>query len=648
MSLLYPGWLTLLLLLPLMLLGAILSHRGRNKAWHLMVAPRLRKQLVVEGSSTRRWIALILALIGCALTILVVARPYHGQTTVTEQIRSRNILIAIDTSRSMLVQDTSPNRIGSAKIMALELTGAFPDDRIGIMAFSGAPIMMAPLTIDHSAVEDTIKQLDTNVIPSGGSDLPLAVELAIKTFKKSGHKSNALIIISDGEDHSQKVQLAGSEIRDAGIAVCTIGVGNTQGGIIPDPRSRDGKFLDSSGRTVHSRLNPDSLSQLARAGGGSYVAASSGADNAIRQALTFLESDQQSGREASIPLESYHWFLFPAIILFIISMVIRSSLFSSRIAPPKSALWLAAILLVNNQPLQATTEIDQARDAYLRQDYKTALNLFGKALPHAKGEELHAIEFSQGSSAYKINEWDIASRYFSRSLLTTNEQLREESHYNLGNALFQSGWAIMNPAKPNEEENPFLKPMRELFSKKNQQQPNPDKPSLTPADVERVTTYWQDALDHYREALNINTQNNNAEHNREEVEKLLQQLQDARQQAKKESEEQNKNQPKQGEGEKSDQEKEGEGEGGQPKKDSDQDGEGDSKNKPDGKNSDDSQQQEPTGEPDDDLNQTQAMEQRPDESKEAFAARILKEQSDAETRPVTRRFLRLRRPEKDW
>ena len=94
MSLLYPGWLTLLLLLPLMLLGAILSHRGRNKAWHLMVAPRLRKQLVVEGSSTRRWIALILALIGCALTILVVARPYHGQTTVTEQIRSRNILIA--------------------------------------------------------------------------------------------------------------------------------------------------------------------------------------------------------------------------------------------------------------------------------------------------------------------------------------------------------------------------------------------------------------------------------------------------------------------------------------------------------------------------------------------------------------------------
>ena len=103
----------------------------------------------------------------------------------------------------MLVQDVSPDRIGNAKTMALELKNAFPNDRIGIIAFSGTPVLMSPLTIDHSSVHETISQLDTNVIPSGGSDLAAAVQLAIKTFKKSGHKSNALIIISDGEDHSQ-------------------------------------------------------------------------------------------------------------------------------------------------------------------------------------------------------------------------------------------------------------------------------------------------------------------------------------------------------------------------------------------------------------------------------------------------------------
>jgi len=204
-----------------------------------MVAPRLRKQLVTTSSQTRRWIGLALGLCGCALTIAALSRPYVGETTTTEQIASRNIIIAIDTSTSMLVRDGAPDRMSTAKAMAIEVLQAFPEDRVGIIAFSGTAVLMAPLTVDHGAVQETISQLDTDVIPSGGSDLSSAVSTAIEAFQKTGQKTNALIIISDGENHSAATSLAAEKIRKSDTIVCSIGVGTLS------PRSYYSFYLPS-------------------------------------------------------------------------------------------------------------------------------------------------------------------------------------------------------------------------------------------------------------------------------------------------------------------------------------------------------------------------------------------------------------------
>ncbi|MCP5535202.1 MAG: VWA domain-containing protein [Akkermansiaceae bacterium] len=653
MSFLHPGWLLLLLILPFILLGAILAQQGRSKAWQRMVAPRLRKQLVKEGSNTRRWVSLAIGLASCALLIGSIARPYQGETTTTAQIRTRNILIAIDTSRSMLVRDTSPDRIGSAKAMALELLAAFPNDRIGVIAFSGAPVLMAPLTIDHSSVHETLSQLDTNVIPSGGSDLAAAVQLAIETFKKSGHKSNALIVISDGEDHSEQIDLAGSEIREAGIAVCTIGIGKEAGGIIPDPRQPDGKYRDIKGHTVHSRLNPGALDQLARAGRGTYVPASTGADSAIRSALSFLESDQQAGRKISIPRESYQWFLLPAIILLVISMLVRSNLFTNKLRAPSAptipCLVIILCLLAGENRLLAATDIEHAAAAYARKDYDAALDFFTKALPSLNGEDRRAVQFSQGSSAYRLKQWHHATRYFSQALLSNNNQLQEQSHYNLGNTLFQSGWTVLNPPKATKTPNPFIEQMRKLMSQEKATESPPGQTQLTKSDVQQVMTNWQDAITHYQAALDINPNNQEAEDNRKEVEKLLKQLQDALDQAEKESEDGNDDQ--QGEGKDSDNKNDKQGDGKDPKQDPDNQGKGDSNNKPETPEPGDQKNDDPGDKPDDNPQKNQPKEQperKAGESKEAFAARILKEHADAETRPVNRRFIQLRRPVKDW
>lgn len=666
MSFVHPSWLLLLLILPMILLGAILTMRASNKAWQQLVAARLRKQLVKEGSTTRRWVALIMGLLGCALLIIVLARPYGDQTSTTEQISSRNLLIAIDTSRSMLVEDVAPNRISHAKAMALELVQTFPNDRIGVIAFSGAAVSMAPLTIDHTAVHETISQLDTNVIPSGGSDLAAAVELAIETFKKSDKQSNALIIISDGEDHSEKIQFAGSEIRDAGTAVCTIGVGSAEGGMIPDLRNLDGKFRDIKGNTVYSKLNSSALEQLANAGAGSYVAASSGADHTIRRALASLERTQESGRVIDIPNETYQWFLCPAIVLLILSVLIRSNLFTRKLPTLTTASALLTLMLTGSPHLQAASTMERAADAYQMHDYHGAIELFSEALAEAQAESdtryQHIIEFSQGSAAYRLSRWDVASRYFSRALLSDDDKLQEKAHYNLGNTLVQWGWTTLDLPPSSDTENAFLESMRQLYADPASQQTQApaaqatqaaQAPKLTAADVAKIKTNWQDAISHYQASLMVNADNTEAQDNLREVEKMLEQLKQAQEQAKQEAEQKKEDQNKKDQGDQGDQENKQDGEGDGDKKDSDQEGEKDDKNKSDGDDSDqqdnqaDNQNNPQSGNPEDG-GEEQAAEPNPEETKEEFAARILREQSDAEVRPVRRRLMQLRRPEKDW
>lgn len=666
MSFVQPSWLLLLIILPMILLGAILAQRAGNKAWQQLVADRLRTQLVKEGSTTRRWTAFVIGLLGCGLLIAVLARPYDGETSITEQTSSRNILIAIDTSRSMLVQDVAPDRFQQAKATALELIQTFPNDRIGVIAFSGAAVSMAPLTIDHTAVHETISQLDTKVIPSGGSDLAAAVELALKTLKKTdkqsaqraGNQSNALIIISDGEDHSEKIKFAGSEIRDAGIAVCTIGVGTSDGGIIPDLRMLDGKFRDTKGNTVFSKLNSSALEQLASAGAGSYVPASSGADMTISRALASLERNEEEGSIVSIPNETYQWLLCPAIVLLILSILIKSNLFARKISTVVTSTAVISMLLTGHEQIQAAV-MDQAVEAYQKHDYLQAMELYSEALADAEQDQQHIIEFSQGSSAYRLSRWDVASRYFSRALLSPDENLQEQSHYNLGNTLFQWGWTTLNPPDADSTKNAFLEAMRQLYSdqtKQASQQGQGDQtPQLTASDLQKIKTNWQDAISHYQASLQLNPDNTKAEDNMREVEKTLEQLKEAEEQAKQEAEQKKQEQQEQGEGDQEDQQNQQDGEGDQDDKDSDQNGEQDGEDEQNKEGGDPSDQEDQNGEQsqNQDNNESgetdqQQAEQQPEENKEEFAARILREQSDAEVRPVRRRLLRLRRPEKDW
>ena len=614
MSFLHPGWLLLSLIIPMILLGAILAYRSRGKAWRQLVAPRLQKQLVREAPQTRRWISLSLGLLACLLLITVLARPYQGKTITKEAINTRNIIIAIDTSRSMLVNDGSPDRMTSAQAMALEMLQIFPNDRIGIIAFSGKALLLAPLTIDHGSIRETIAQLDTDVIPAGGSSLAEATQVASETFKKINHHSNALIIISDGEDHSKAIQNATYDIRDGNFAVSAITVGTTAGGMIPDPSQPDGQYRDVYGNAVHSIMIPDALATLAKAGGGTLTAANAKAPAITRDALAFLTSHQQKGRHVSLPNEKFTWFLIPAILCLIASMIMRSQLFSFT---KLTQLTIGFLVLFTLHDTHAATDLKRATLAYENEQYSDALESFEKALKKARNQDRYALHFSAGSTAYKLKQWPQASAHFSKSLLSPNKNLRTASHYNIGNTLFQSAWSLF------------------IATEKDG-----DQPTYQIKDTYAAITQLEDAITHYTEALQLNQKHQDAPHNRAEAEKLLRKIKKQQQEQQRQQEENQKEQA-----------------GNNPSKNPDKTSDPNNQGNEQGSNPQESDQQDPEQKPDQgDSKQTgnnstnqqgKEKQQKPGETDEAYAARMLQENADSETRP-TSKFLHLRRTNKDW
>ena len=182
--------------------------------------------------------AYIFHLLALAFFIIALAKPQMGYTEHEVSGKGRNVMIAMDVSRSMLATDIAPNRLQRAKLAVQDLITALPQDRIGLIAFSGRAFVQAPLTIDHTAILESIEQLDTETIPRGGTNIAMAIELAMETFNKTESANHALVLFSDGDELEGTALEAAQKAKQEDIIVVAIGVGTTSGSIIPDPSPR--------------------------------------------------------------------------------------------------------------------------------------------------------------------------------------------------------------------------------------------------------------------------------------------------------------------------------------------------------------------------------------------------------------------------
>ena len=228
-----PEWLWGLLLIPLLIaLFVRAEHRGLKRLQQF-VSARLLPQLAGTVNRRRRIIRFGLLLLGLALAIGSLAQPRWGYTFEDVKRKGLDLLIAVDTSRSMLSNDVQPNRLDRVKLAIQDLIDELQGDRVGLIAFAGRAFLQAPLTIDYDAVIEAVNDLDTKTIPEGGTNISSAITLATQSFGKSAMGNRALIIFTDGEELSGDAAKTTKAAADAGVRIFTIGVGTPQGSLIP-------------------------------------------------------------------------------------------------------------------------------------------------------------------------------------------------------------------------------------------------------------------------------------------------------------------------------------------------------------------------------------------------------------------------------
>jgi len=207
-----------------------------------------------------------------SLMVVAVAGPRWGFRWEEVHRQGIDLLIAIDTSRSMLASDVKPNRLARAKLAILDLVKRLDGDRVGLVPFAGAAFLECPLTLDYAAFERALHSLDVGIIPRGGTSLARAIDVSLEAFDARQSKHQALLIITDGESHEGDVEEAAARANERGIKIYTVGIGTAEGELIPLQANGTRGFLkDRSGNVVKTRLDEDTLKTIALATGGAYV-----------------------------------------------------------------------------------------------------------------------------------------------------------------------------------------------------------------------------------------------------------------------------------------------------------------------------------------------------------------------------------------
>lgn len=267
-----PIWLSIGLLF---CLGAVLFIRvnivRRKKALLHFASAHLLTVLTRNVSLSRRRIKNILFVLGLACLFVALAHPQYGNRWVEVKRKGIDILIGVDVSKSMLVQDISPDRLKRAKLAVKDFVAKLEGDRVGLLPFAGTSFLMCPLTTDYDAFNASLDALDINTIPKGGTDIGAAIREADTTLaNEANHK--IFILVTDGEDLSNDALKAAEEAKKNKMTIYTIGVGTPEGELIPVSGKQSQTFIqDKAGNFVRSKLDEKSLTEIAATTGGLYV-----------------------------------------------------------------------------------------------------------------------------------------------------------------------------------------------------------------------------------------------------------------------------------------------------------------------------------------------------------------------------------------
>ncbi len=522
-------WL-LLVVPPALMLFFRMASQARQKRREQFIQARLLSALTVGISPARRKIRFALLILAVALLLVTLARPQHGFDLQEVEQHGLDIVVAIDTSKSMLATDIAPNRLERAKLAALELMQTARVDRLGLVAFAGDAFLECPLTIDNTAFQQSVQALDVNTIPRGGTALAAAINTALTAFKEE-RQHKVLVLLTDGEDNDNDTGAleAAQKAAKAGLKIFTIGIGTPAGDLlrVTDANGNSDYVRDEQGNVVKSHLNEKLLQEIATVTGGFYLPlrGANTMDMLYERGLAPLPKSEGKERLVRRYHEQFQWPLAAAILLLLVEIFLPERRSPARREPegglkqagsnqPSSkssgpaesgmpAARLAILLLLLAMGGSATASPYQALRDYQTGNYTNAWQEY-QQLAQSHTNDLRLV-FNAGTAAYRATNYDECARDFQLATLSPDLRLQQQAFYNLGNTQYRMGELKFEP----------------------------DSEGLTA--MEQV---WEEAVKSYTHAVQLNTNDLDAVYNLTFVKRqleLIARLREAMRRAKQEA-----------------------------------------------------------------------------------------------------------------
>ncbi|MBL7071387.1 MAG: VWA domain-containing protein [Candidatus Omnitrophica bacterium] len=296
------------------------AHRKRSSIMRVFADERLLGELTGSVNFRRQALKSAIIITLLLLGVLALMRPQWGFQWREVKRKGLDILIAIDTSKSMLAADVKPNRLERSKLAVKDLIKKLEGDRIGLIAFSGSAFIQCPLTVDYGGFSLALNNLDVDTIPLGGTSISSAIKEAMKSYEGQDSKYKVLVIITDGEDHEGGLVAIAEKAKKDNIKIFCIGIGTKEGELIRvDGEGGSKTFLkDRDGNIIKSRLNEKVLRQIALTTGGTYVRSSGaefGLDLIYEEKLSKMEKREIKAQMSKFYHERFQIPLAFALIL---------------------------------------------------------------------------------------------------------------------------------------------------------------------------------------------------------------------------------------------------------------------------------------------------------------------------------------------
>jgi Ca-activated chloride channel family protein len=308
-----------LIAIPVLFLLFLVNQWWKRKKQHEFGDMLLVKRITPQASVFKLWLKTTFFLIAFAALVVALVNPKMGSKMETVKREGIDIVFALDVSKSMLAEDVAPNRLDKSKQIISQIINQLGSDRIGIVAYAGGAFPVLPITTDYAAAKMFLQNMTTDYISSQGTALDQAINLAASYFDKESATNKLIIMISDGEDHSEGIESAIQIANEMKIKIITVGVGTEKGAPIPIKVNGNTSYFirDKNDEVVVSKLNSEILKTIASETQGGYIQGKTTKSvlEYVNNALDNIEKTEFETTQIADYKSQFQWFLGLAFLL---------------------------------------------------------------------------------------------------------------------------------------------------------------------------------------------------------------------------------------------------------------------------------------------------------------------------------------------